>query len=108
MFPQLMAELEDLPPSFEAGELNMTRLLILPPGLRKLLTWMMRQKNLQVATVAAYIGEEEPATQELMDRLVGRGLLEVEPGKTGALYQVPIRSSRNYRVPDQVWKAFDE
>ena len=108
MFPQLKAEIEVMPPSFEAGELNMTRLLVFPPGTRQLLTWMMRQRVVQVEALAEYIGEDEPTTQALINMLIQKRLIEEARSQTGTLYQVPIRSSRNYRVPDQVWKAIDE
>lgn len=108
MFAQLLAEFEALPPSFDTGELNMTRLLVFPPGMRQLLTWMMRQKVVQVVAVAEYIGQDEPTTQTFLDGMIRKGLIEEARGQTGTLYQVPIRSSRNYRVPDQVWQAIDE
>lgn len=108
MFSQLKAEIEAMPPSFEAGELDMTRLLVFPPGIRQLLTWMMRQRVVQVEAVAEHIGEDVPTTQALIDRMIQKGLLEEARSQTGTLYQVPIRSSRNYRVPVQVWKAIDE
>lgn len=108
MFAQLLAEFEALPASFDTGELNMTRLLVFPPGMRQLLTWMMRQKVVQVSAVAAYLEQDEPTTQAFLDGLIHKGLLEEARSQTGRLYQVPIRSSRNYRVPDQVWKAIDE
>lgn len=108
MFAQLLAEIEALPSSFDTGELNMTRLLVFPPGLRQLLTWMMRQKVVQMAAVAEYLAQDEPTTQAFLEGMIRKGLIEEARSQTGTLYQVPIRSSRNYRVPDQVWKAIDE
>jgi len=108
MFAQLLAEFETMPPSFAAGELNMTRILVFPPGMRQLLTWMMRQKVVQVAAVAEYLEQDEVTTQAFLDEMIRKGLIEEARSQTGTLYQVPVRSSRNYRVPDQVWKAIDE
>jgi len=108
MFAQLLAEFETMPSSFAAGELNMTRILVFPPGMRQLLTWMMRQKVVQVAAVAEYIGQDESTAQSFLEGMIHKGLIEEARRQTGTLYQVPIRSSRNYRVPDQVWKAIDE
>lgn len=108
MLDQLKGELAETPSVKVTGPLNMTSLLVLPPGLRQLLTWVMRQKVVQVNTVAQFLEQEECAVQSLIDSLVKKGLLEEERTENGAIYQVPIHSSRNYRVPDKVWKAIDE
>lgn len=108
MFEQLKSELEQTPPLSRGAELNMTSLLAFPPGLRQLLTWIMRQKLVQVNKVAEHLGQDEAATQVLMDLLSQKGMVEEERSAEGPQYQVPMRSSRNYRVPERVWKALDD
>lgn len=108
MFEQLKSELDQTPSVKVTGPLNMTSLLVLPPGIRQLLTWVMRQKVVQADSIAQYIGQDETATQIVINSLVQKGLLEEERTEKGAIYQVPIHSSRNYRVPDKVWKAIDD
>jgi hypothetical protein len=108
MFEQLKLELDQTPPVTGAVELNMTSLLGFPPGLRQLLTWILRQKVVQAARVAEFIREDEQTAQTLMDLLSQKGLVEEEQGEEGVHYLVPVRSSRNYRVPERVWKALDE
>lgn len=108
MFEQLKSELDQTPPLSRGVELNMTNLLSFPPGLRQLLTWIMRQKLVQVGKVAEYLKLDEPNAQILMDLLSQKGLVEEEHSAGGPQYQVPVRSSRNYRVPERVWKALDE
>ncbi len=109
MFDQLKRELDQAPAVTTAADLNMSNLLTFPPGIRQLVTWIMRLRVVHVSKVAEYLGQDEPNTQALMDLLIQKGLVE-EDRSTGELhYQVPsVRSSRNYRVPTRVWKALDE
>jgi hypothetical protein len=108
MFAQLKRELDQVPPLAEAGELNMSNLLGFPPGLRQLITWIMRQKLVQVGKVASFLGLDEPTSQTLMDLLVQKGFVEEASSAEGPQYQVPVRSSRNYRVPERIWKVLDD
>lgn len=108
MFAQLKRELEQVAPLKGDVELNMTSLLAFPPGVRQLTTWMMRQKLVQVSGVAKFIGQDESTTQALMDLMVQKGLVEEEQSADGLQYLVPVRSSRNYRVPERIWKALDD
>lgn len=108
MILQLKRELEQVSPIGGGVEMNMTSLLAFPPAVRQLVTWIMRQKLVQVASVADYLKQDEPATQDLLDLLVEKGLVEEERSAEGRQYLVPVRSSRNYRVPERIWKALDE
>ncbi len=108
MFEQLKLELDQVPQVTQADDLNMTSLLTFPPGLRQLITWIMRQRVVNVNTVAEYIGQDKMHTTWFMDLLVKKGLVEEEHSTGQLQYQVTVRSSRNYRVPARVWKALDE
>jgi hypothetical protein len=108
MLDQLKSELDQIGLSGEAVEVNMTSLLNFPPRLRQLITWIMRQKVVQVAGVAQFLEISERETQVLMDRMVKKKLIEEEQSADGAHYLVPVHSTRNYRVPERVWKALDE
>lgn len=108
MFDQLKGELDQAPQIDSTTSLNMTSLLTFPAELRQFMTWIMRQKTVQVSKVAQYFGQEEPAAQELLELMVKKGLIEEVQSAEGMNYQVPVRSSRNYRVPDRVWKAINE
>lgn len=108
MFQQLKKELKEMPPLSSPGQVNMSDLIAFPDGIRKLLNWMVRQKIVQVATVANFLGEDEDSAQELIDVMVKKGLVEEVKTDQGTQYQVTIRSAKKYRVPDKIWKAIDE
>ncbi len=108
MYAQLIRELEQVTPIGGDVELNVTSLLSFPPAIRQFITWIMRQKLVQVGNVASYLNQDESATQTMMDLLVQKGLVEEERSAAGLQYQVPVRSSRNYRVPERIWKALDD
>lgn len=108
MFQQLKKELKEMPPLSSPGQVNMSDLITFPDGIRKTLNWIVRQKIVQVATVASFLGEDEDSAQELIDVMVKKGLVEEVKTDQGTLYQVTIRSAKKYRVPDKIWKAIDE
>ncbi len=108
MYAQLIRELDQVSPISGEVELNVTSLLSFPPAVRQLITWIMRQKLVQVDGVAGFLDQDELTTQGMMDLLVQKGLVEEERSEKGLQYQVPVRSSRNYRVPERIWKALDE
>ncbi|GAP13671.1 hypothetical protein LARV_01426 [Longilinea arvoryzae] len=108
MYAQLIRELEQVSPITRDVELNVTNLLSFPPAVRQFITWIMRQKLVQVNSVTSFLDQDEPTSQALMDLLVQKGLVEEERSAKGLQYQVPVRSSRNYRVPERIWKALDE
>ena len=110
MYQELKHELDEFPALEEGKELTMTDVLQLPDNLRLFLTWMMRQKVVPPEAVAKYIEKDFFATLELIGQLVKKGLIE-EAGQTEdneKQFTVSVRSSRNFRVPDKIWKVFDE
>lgn len=109
MVPQLKTELEQMEPVTDAHELNMTNILQFPPATKQLLIWMMRQKVVNPKALAEHLNEDFISALEILGLMVRKGLVEeikTEHGEEG--YTISIRSSRNYRVPDKVWKAIDE
>jgi hypothetical protein len=110
MYQDLKRELDEFSPLAEGDELTMTLVLKLPDNLRAFLTWMMRQKIVQPETVAKYIEQDFFTTLGFLGQMVKKGLIE-EAGQTHdneKQFTVSVRSSRNFRVPDKIWKVFDE
>lgn len=110
MYQDLKQELDDLLPLTSADELTMTNLLKFPENLRLFLTWMMRQKVVQVESVGKYIEQDFFTTLELLGQLVKKGLIEEihTPSGEKEFTLITVRSSRSFRVPDNIWKVFDE
>jgi hypothetical protein len=109
MYQDLKRELDELPPLTSADELTMTNLLKYPENLRQFLTWMMRQKVVQVETVGNHIEQDFFTTLAFLGQLVKKGLIEEMHSDSGEKeFTISVRSSRNFRVPDRIWKVFDE
>lgn len=110
MYQELKNELEEFPALEEGKELTMTDVLQMPDNLRVFLTWMMRQKVVPPEAVAKYIEIDFFTALGLLGQLVKKGLIE-ETAHTEdheKQFTVSVRSSRNFRVPDKIWKVFDE
>lgn len=58
------------------GGLTMTDVLMLPNQLRQIVQWMMRQKEVNSAEVAAQFGLEEVIAQNLLDDLVQQDFVQ--------------------------------
>lgn len=111
-FTSLIAELEKLGP---AKGLTMSDLLNFPEALGNLLGWMIKQNSVTAESVAEYLGRDLQSTRELLSLLMTKGLAEItfklpeiDPTEQDTQFQVTIRSSRNYRVPKNIWQVFDE
>lgn len=111
-FNNIIAELEKLGP---AQGLSMGDLLNFPEELGKLLGWMIRQNSVSTESVAEYLERDQSSTRRLLNLMMVKGLAEivlklpdVDPNEQGEQFQVTIRSSRSYRVPKNIWQAFDE
>jgi len=110
MYQDLIHELDEFPELEEGKELTMTDVLQMPDHLRLFLTWMMRQKVVPPEAVAKYIDQDFFTTLDLLGQLVMKGLIEeaAHMDEKEKQFTVSVRSSRNFRVPDKIWKVFDE
>jgi hypothetical protein len=110
MYQDLKRELDEIPALEDGKELTMTDVLQLPENLRLFLTWMMRQKLVPPESVGKYIEQDFFTTLSFLGHLVKKGLIEETQAAEDheKQFTVSVRSSRNFRVPDKIWKVFDE
>ncbi len=92
----------------KAAGLSMADVLDLPDDLRRLFNWMMRQEEVGLADVAAYLKKDEPSARKLLADLVERCFIrEIHVG--GELrYRVRLAPKRGREVPLNIWQALGE
>ena len=78
----------------QGAGLSMADVITLPPSLRRLVTWMMRQEEVSLAEVAAFIQGDEPTAHDMMDSLLAKGFVRMVQIAGDVRYKVrlaPIR-----------------
>jgi hypothetical protein len=104
MYENLIDELESVG---AVDGVIMSDLLMYPEGLRHLLSWMMKQKSVQFDDLSGLFEQEAINTRQVLDLLIEKGLVEEVKKENEDQYQVPVKTSRNYRVPKKIWDVFD-
>ncbi len=86
----------------------MVDLLELPESERRLLNWMIRQREVGQAELARFAEGGGDEIFSDLAALVERGLVRVSGDKAGARYRVMLASrSTRPRAPSKLWGAFE-
>jgi len=88
--------------------LSMAELLALPEPLGDLLNWMVRQGQVAVTEIAAFLGLDESQAQAiLVDLCSNRFVRKIEtPGVTN--YCVCLAPKRRGGLPSYLWQALED
>lgn len=103
-FQQVLRELESL--ELRKG-LSMTDLLGISDELNQLLTWLVRKNRFEQGELETQWELTHPQANQLMKALMMHGIVELVDDE-GSNFHTSIRLGRNYRVPKDVWKVFDD
>ncbi|MFE1745589.1 ArsR family transcriptional regulator [Coleofasciculus sp. H7-2] len=87
--------------------LNMLDIMSLPDDLRKLVNWMMRQKNVTLEEVAAHTGEGEEVVRTQLETLVTQGFVqELEEGETRR-YRPRLAPKQRSKLSTNIWQNLE-
>lgn len=102
---RILTEIEALEAS---NGVDMNELLVVSDELRSLLVWMVRQHGFQPEDLAAFLTSSPEAARRLLECMAAKSLVEeVQDTQVYHLQVASSRSSRKYRVSEEVWKTFD-
>lgn len=90
--------------------IDMNELVMLPEELSKLLSWMVRKKEFNSEDLSIHLNLNETNTYSIIDSLTAKKLIEEIQSAPSKKYRLLIRSTRKskkYRVPKDIWDAFD-
>lgn len=95
-------------PDPKASGLTMADVLELPPNLRHLTTWMMREREVSHSQAQAYTGLNDADIHSALHELQQRGfVMEVDtPG--GKRYRIRMLVKQNRQVTTDLWSALDK
>jgi hypothetical protein len=105
LFDRLQGELEARD---KAAGLSMADLLELPETLRLLVNWIMRQREVNLSQAAAFLGQDEAASQTLLATLVEKGFVRELQVRGELCYRVRLAPKRKREVSLDVWRALDD
>ncbi|MFQ5794628.1 MAG: helix-turn-helix domain-containing protein [Candidatus Bipolaricaulia bacterium] len=90
--------------------LNMADLLTLPDSLRRLVNWIMRQGDVNLAQVVAHTGGDEASTRTMLETLIEQGFVrEVSvEGENEVRYRARLAPKRRRQLSQEIWQALDE
>ncbi|HLF90374.1 MAG TPA: helix-turn-helix domain-containing protein [Anaerolineales bacterium] len=96
LFERLQRELVSLD---EASNLTMTAVFMLPKALTKLLSWIIRNKRVQIEDLAAYFEQPVETVQPIIDSLVSKKFIERTDEIGETYYQVNLGTQRTKPAP---------
>ena len=108
LFDRLKQELESLD---EASNLTMTAVFMLPKALTKLLSWIIRNKRVQIDTLATYFEQSTEVVSPVIASLVEKNFIEQAEDVGGVYYQVNLGSPKNKPATTprkDPWQGFNE
>lgn len=92
----------------KAAGLTMMDVLTLPDDLRKLFNWMMRQEEVGLADVTAFLRQDEAVARKLLADLVERCFVREAQAAGETRYRVRLAPKRGREVPLNIWQALDD
>jgi hypothetical protein len=88
--------------------LTMADVLSLPDDLRRLVNWIVREGDVGLAQVSAFLEQDEANARATLASLIEKGFaLEFEIHGENR-YRVRLAPRRKHEVPLDIWQALDE
>ncbi len=88
--------------------LKMADLLTLPDPLGCLLNWMVRKRQVSLAEINAFLGQDEAQALCLLAEAQGRGYVREIELREGTRYRVRLSSRRGSELPEDLWQALQD
>ena len=104
MFNRLEGELDARE---NALGLRMSDLIELPVELRKLLNWILRQKQVNLAQVNEHIGQGDASAKALIEDAIRRGYLRQFEIRAVTYYRVRLAPRRTRGPLAGIWEMLD-
>ena len=88
--------------------LNMSDLLALPEPQSGLLSWMVRQGQVELEDVTAFLKQDAESTRALLADLVDKGYVREIEMRGVKQYRVRMAPKRGRELPANLWQALDD
>ena len=88
--------------------LDMGNILDLPDDEREIITWMLREKSVNLAKMAAHLGQDETQARATLAALVEKGYIREIDIKGQVEYRVRLKPKRKVNMPSNLWAAIED
>ena len=88
--------------------LSMSDLLSLPEPQSSLLSWMVRQGQVELEDVTAFLKQDAESTRALLADLVDKGYVREIEMRGVKQYRVRMAPKRGHELPANLWQALDD
>jgi len=88
--------------------LSMSDLLALPEPQSSLLSWMVRQGQVELEDVTAFLKQDVESTRALLADLVDKGYVREIEMRGVKQYRVRMAPKRGHELPANLWQALND
>lgn len=88
--------------------LSMGDIISLPDSLRRLINWMVRQRQVKVEEAAAYMGQDVDAVRALLSDMIQQGYVAEFEMRGQKYYRVRLAAKRGRDIPLNIWQSLDD
>ena len=104
LFDRLQAELNA---QKKAEGLSMADVVMLPDPLPRMVRYMLRERDVTLANMAAFLGQDETETQTLLGSLVEKGFVREMMVRGERHYRVRLANRRGAAPQSSIWQSLD-
>ena len=88
--------------------LSMSDILTLPDTLRRLVNWMIRERQVEIEAAAAYMGQGETEISALLADMIEKGYVTQFEIRGQTFFRVRLAPKRGRETPLDIWGSLDE
>ena len=88
--------------------LSMTDIITLPDPLRRLVNWMVRERQVELEAAAEYLGQDVETLRSLLADMIEKGYVTQLEMRGKVFYRIRLAAKRGREIPLDIWQSLDE
>lgn len=88
--------------------LDMSNILDLPDTTREVITWMLRETQVDLAQLTTHLGQDEASARALIASLLDQGYVHELDLKGQVHYRVRLKPKHTHNMPSNLWRAVED
>ncbi len=88
--------------------LSMSDVLTLPDTLRRLVNWMIRERQVEVEAAVAYMGQSEAEIRALLADMIEKGYVTQFEMRGTTYFRVRLAPKKGREIPLDIWSSLDD
>lgn len=88
--------------------LTMAEILTLPPSMRRMANWLVREREVDLPAAVAFMDGDEATTRAVLAEMVERGYVLALDIRGETRYRIRLARRRRRDVPLDIWQALGE